>query len=193
VSPSRPVTSPDPALHAPDQWQGRTLHSDRAARVGLCAGLRNLGPARPIPPHLAPPVQLAPTTRCSGVSASHQPVTCCEQPGGFTQLVRRCRPVCGSRCRNRSSGWGSSPPSRSEYPDLRGVAEVLEGRYQVRLHHQPGLHACEMGHGVFFLPGCCLLPTLFSGGCAWCEHQSCPTMHRGRRAGTTVAWLPRLS
>ena len=30
------------ALHAADQWQGRTLHPDRLARVGLCRDLPDL-------------------------------------------------------------------------------------------------------------------------------------------------------
>ena len=47
----------------------------------------------------------------------------------------------------------------------RGVAEVLQDRYRVRLHQQSGLHGCEMGHGVF-PPSMIVFPAVFSGRCA---------------------------
>src|SRR5690606_34806981 len=60
---------PDAALHAAHQRQGRTLHPDRPARMGLRDLLRDLGPAPGGAGRLAPPLQLA--------SASHR----CRWPG----------------------------------------------------------------------------------------------------------------
>jgi transposase len=39
LSRSRPQAHHDQALYSQDQWQGRALHPDGAARVGLCSGI----------------------------------------------------------------------------------------------------------------------------------------------------------
>ena len=59
----RPPPSLHPPLHAPDQREGRTLHPDRTARVGLCPRLQHLRPAHRASRALAAPLQLAPATR----------------------------------------------------------------------------------------------------------------------------------
>ena len=44
---SRPQAHPDQALHPEDQRQGRALHPDRLARMGLCPSLSELGSSAP--------------------------------------------------------------------------------------------------------------------------------------------------
>ena len=55
----RPQAHQDQALHSKDQWQGRALHSDGAARMGLCSGLSELRSSRPGTADLAASIQLA--------------------------------------------------------------------------------------------------------------------------------------
>ena len=69
----RPPPSLHPPLHAPDQREGRTLHPDRTARVGLCPRRQHLRPAHRASRALAAPLQLAPATRQSQGQATHQP------------------------------------------------------------------------------------------------------------------------
>ena len=52
-----------PALHATDQRQGRAIHPDQPARVGLRSGLSKLPTATSRTAALAAPLQLAQTTR----------------------------------------------------------------------------------------------------------------------------------
>ena len=56
-----PATAPHPhqALYAQDQRQGRALHPDQLARMGLRAGLRKLAPAKRPATDLATSIQLA--------------------------------------------------------------------------------------------------------------------------------------
>ena len=55
----RPQAHPHQALHAQDQRQGRTLHPNRLARMGLCHALQHLKRTRRRAAELAPPLQLA--------------------------------------------------------------------------------------------------------------------------------------
>ena len=50
---------PHQALHAQDQWQGRALHPDQPARMGLRASLQELPPAKGPATYLAASIQLA--------------------------------------------------------------------------------------------------------------------------------------
>ncbi len=58
-------------LHPAHQWQCRTLHPDRPARVGLCPHLPELSRSRRRT--LAAPVQLAPPACWSGPVTTYQP------------------------------------------------------------------------------------------------------------------------
>src|SRR5581483_3235737 len=54
-----PQAHQDKALYAADQRQGRAIHPDRAARMGLRHSLRALRAEAPGAPALAPSLQLA--------------------------------------------------------------------------------------------------------------------------------------
>ena len=78
---------PHPTLYPENQRKSRTLHPIRAARMGLRSRLRQLQPARRVPPLLAAPIQLASTTRQLEIPNTHPiPQYPAEQRGGFTQL-----------------------------------------------------------------------------------------------------------
>ena len=80
---------PHPTLYPENQRQSRTLHPNRAARMGLRSRLRQLQPARRVPPLLAAPIQLASTTRQLEIPNTHPiPEYPAEQRGGFTQLAQ---------------------------------------------------------------------------------------------------------
>ena len=84
---------PHPTLYPENQRQSRTLHPIRAARMGLRSRLRQLQPARRVPPLLAAPIQLASTTRQLEIPNTHPiPQYPAEQRGGFTHLGRQGRP-----------------------------------------------------------------------------------------------------
>ena len=70
---ARPQAHPHQALHAQDQRQGRALHPDRAARMGLRPGLPDLRSPRRRTAHLAAPIQLASSTRRHRIPDAHQP------------------------------------------------------------------------------------------------------------------------
>ena len=53
----RRAPAPEPALSPPNQWQGRALHSNAHAPVGLCRLLSQLLAPHPRAPPLAPPLQ----------------------------------------------------------------------------------------------------------------------------------------
>jgi transposase len=53
--------------------QGRALHPDRPARMGLRSGVSNLGPPRCSVADLAAPIQLAPAAQQSKIKTAHQP------------------------------------------------------------------------------------------------------------------------
>src|SRR6202158_5311477 len=60
LRPARNQTPPHPALHTANQRQGRTIHPDRSARMGLCQTLERLRRTRPAPPALDRLLQLRP-------------------------------------------------------------------------------------------------------------------------------------
>jgi hypothetical protein len=66
-------TYPHQAIYAKNQRQGRALHPNVAAGMGLCKGLPELKSARPEPAVLDPPIQLASPTRQPKINAAHQP------------------------------------------------------------------------------------------------------------------------
>jgi len=61
-----PAPSANPAVHPAHQWQGRTLHPDQLARVGLCKALCQLAAAQRGIDHLARPVQYRSATHRLG-------------------------------------------------------------------------------------------------------------------------------
>ena len=80
-------THPNAALYPANQRQSRTLHPNRATRMGLRTRLRQLRTARRVPPPLAAPIQLASTTRQLEIPNIYPiPEYTTEQCGGFTQL-----------------------------------------------------------------------------------------------------------
>lgn len=58
--------------YAQDQWKSRTLHPDRAERVGLCRRLSQLRHACRRTPAMAPSLQLAQASRQSKIKATYQ-------------------------------------------------------------------------------------------------------------------------
>ena len=70
---ARPEAHLHQALHAQDQRQGRALHPDRAARMGLRQGLSNLRPPRRRAARLAAPLQLASAPRRDKITDTNQP------------------------------------------------------------------------------------------------------------------------
>src|SRR5262249_19599384 len=70
---SRTQTHPNQALHAKDQRQGRALHPDRAARVGLRPALSHLNPPCRPAATLAASLQLAPAPWQPACTNTHQP------------------------------------------------------------------------------------------------------------------------
>src|SRR5438128_1110165 len=62
LCPARDAPSAHSPLHAADQWQGRALHPDTLARVGVFPALRHLGSPPPCTRSVAPLLQPAPTT-----------------------------------------------------------------------------------------------------------------------------------
>ena len=57
------ASRPDQTLHAKNQRKGRTLHPIQPARVGLCTSLSDLATAKGRTTVVAPPLQLAQTSR----------------------------------------------------------------------------------------------------------------------------------
>src|SRR5260370_95251 len=70
---SRAQTPPHQTLHPQDQWQGRALHPNRTARMGLPPGLSHLVSTRRRTPLLAASIQLASPTRRGKNSNAQQP------------------------------------------------------------------------------------------------------------------------
>ena len=113
---------PHSPLPTPDQRQGRALHPDDAAGVGLRAALRELSRTSPPAPRLARPLQLptqARLPRSSPAGCSSQRATW-EQPGWELQLAsgnaRRYRPNPDHRVGLQSSkraDWGRSSARRA--------------------------------------------------------------------------------
>ena len=64
---------PHQALHAPDQRQGRTLHPDNVARMGLRNRIPELTPAKSRLAEMAAPLQLASTPCQSQSTNPNQP------------------------------------------------------------------------------------------------------------------------
>ena len=81
-------THPNQALHAQDQRQGRTLHPDQLARMGLRPRIPNLRAPKTVARSLAAQLQLASTTRQHTIHATHQsPQSNHEQPVEAPQLA----------------------------------------------------------------------------------------------------------
>jgi transposase len=68
----RPQAHPHQTIYPEDQRQGRTLHSDQLARVGLCPRLQHFKRASRRTAKMASPLQLAPASWQYRIDATHQ-------------------------------------------------------------------------------------------------------------------------
>src|SRR4030095_9570661 len=86
LSSAPPGPSPNAALYSAHQWQGRALHPDAAARMGLSASVLHGRRSHARAARLAGALQLRSTTRGAGPAATHESVPGRQQPHARSQL-----------------------------------------------------------------------------------------------------------
>src|SRR4030095_10442879 len=112
LSSAPPGPSPNAALYSAHQWQGRALHPDAAARMGLSASVLHGRRSHARAARLAGALQLRSTTRGAGPAATHESVPGRQQPtarahlGQFRLILRPYVVLDGGR-------WGSGEQRNS--------------------------------------------------------------------------------
>ncbi len=135
---ARAASPSHPAVHAADQRQGRALHPDQSARVGVCAPLCELARAHRRAQSLARPLQHRPAACRPGPPAARHPSASIGVPR-FDRRRRSSVPTCDHRRPVRRVGARSAAgdrrqPARSVLAAARRTGHAPTGGRPMRRH-----------------------------------------------------------